>query len=147
MITREDFFSKWLEEKRTFFGDAIFNLIECDNEEVVNFGEFTEALVTYCLFEQNDILRLIFNIFDTEKTGFIDKDEMKHFLLMLHDGELKSNGQKGLEMIEQSQRQGMYIILFLNNMAYHIWIIILLLLQLTIAITLIDILCVYEFDT
>lgn len=116
MITREDFFSKWLEEKRNFFGDAIFNLIECDNEEVVNFGEFVEALVTYCLFEKNDVLKLCFNIFDTEKTGFIDKDEMKHFLIMLHHGELKSNGQKGLEMIDQSKRQGIFIeIIFVSQ--------------------------------
>ena len=106
LITRADFFSKWLEETRTFFGDAMFNLIECENEEVVSFGEFAEAVVTYCMFEKNDILRLCFNIFDMEKTGFIDKDEIKHFLLMLHGGELKSNGQKGLELLEDTQRQG-----------------------------------------
>lgn len=105
MITREDFFTKFLEEKRSFFGDAVFNLVECENEEVVTFGEFTEALTTYCLFETNDILKLCFNIFDTEKTGFIDKDEIKHFLLMLHGGDVKSNGRKGLEMIENSTRQ------------------------------------------
>jgi sphingosine kinase/serine/threonine-protein phosphatase 2B regulatory subunit len=106
MITREDFFTKFLEEKRTFFGDAIFNLIECENEEVVNFGEFTEAIITFCLFETNDVLKLCFNIFDTEKAGFINKDEIKHFLIMLHDGDVKSNGRKGLEMIDASQRQG-----------------------------------------
>lgn len=106
LITREDFFTKYLEEKRTFFGDALFNVIECENEEVVSFGEFAEAIITYCLFETNDILKLCFNIFDTEKTGFIDKEEMKHFLLMLHGGDVKSNGKKGLEMIDRSQRQG-----------------------------------------
>ena len=106
MISREDFFVKFLEETRTFFGDAMFNLIECENDEVVTFGEFVDATTTFCLFEGNDILKLCFNIFDTEKTGFIDKEELKHFLLMLHNGDLKSNGQKGLLMIDANQRQG-----------------------------------------
>ena len=90
-------------------------MIECENEEVVSFGEFVEAIVVYCLFEGNDILKLCFNIFDTEKTGFIDKDEVKHFLLMLHGGDVKSNGQKGLDMIEASQRQGESLIYIQTN--------------------------------
>lgn len=106
MMTREDFFVKFLEEHRTFFGDAIFNLLECENEEVVTFGEFADTLTTFCLFEGNDILRLCFNIFDTERTGFVDKDELKHFLLMLHGGEVNTNGEKGLQLIDESQRQG-----------------------------------------
>lgn len=105
LITREDFFVKFLEEERNFFGDAIFNLVECESQEVVSFGEYIEAICTYCLFEKIDILRLCFNIFDMEKTGFINTDEVKHFLLMLHGGTVKSNARKGLEYIDKSQRE------------------------------------------
>jgi hypothetical protein len=31
----------------------------------------------------------------------VDKDEIKHFIIMLHDGEIKSNAKKGLESLEE----------------------------------------------
>jgi Ca2+-binding EF-hand superfamily protein len=71
LITRKDFFDKICEEPRTFFGDSMLDFIgkkyayryllllvlETDNNEVLNFGEFVESICIFSLFEKYDILR------------------------------------------------------------------------------------------
>jgi len=106
LMTRNDFFSKLIEEPRHFFADAIFNLIEPSNEEVLTFGEFLEGVCLYCLFETQDVLRLCFAVFDTDRTGFISKDDIKHFIILLHDGDLRSNAKVGMERIENRKKGG-----------------------------------------
>lgn len=57
LIRRDDFFAKIVEEPRTFFGDSIFDFIDCDAHDVITFGEYVEAICIFCLFERNDVLR------------------------------------------------------------------------------------------
>ena len=45
-----------------------------------------------------------FAVFDSDRTGFIACDEMKHFIIMLHDGDLKSNAKMGLNRIESRKK-------------------------------------------
>jgi Ca2+-binding EF-hand superfamily protein len=122
LIRREDFFVKIVEEPRTFFGDSIFDFIDCDAQDVVTFGEFVETICLFSLFERNDVLRckfcscsslssifldcwtVLFYLFDKKKTGYVDRDELKHFIVALHGGEVKSNAQLGLSRIEEKPR-------------------------------------------
>ena len=60
LIRRDDFFAKIVEEPRTFFGDSIFDFIDCDAHDVLTFGEYVEAICIFCLFERNDVLRCKF---------------------------------------------------------------------------------------
>jgi hypothetical protein len=60
LIRREDFFVKIVEEPRTFFGDSIFDFIDCDAQDVMTFGEFVETICLFSLFERNDVLRCKF---------------------------------------------------------------------------------------
>jgi hypothetical protein len=62
--------------------------------------------VTYCLFEVHDILKLFFNIFDTQRLSYIDPEEVKHFLLVLQDGDVKSNSKMGMELIDSLKEKG-----------------------------------------
>jgi hypothetical protein len=57
LIRRDDFFSKIVEEPRTFFGDSILDFVECDAQDVMTFGEFVETFCLFALFERNDVLR------------------------------------------------------------------------------------------
>ena len=78
-ITTDNFFKKLLGESRTAFGDAALQLIEMKNPEVMTFGEYLDFIGMFCLFEEKDILSLAFKMFDPEKIGFIDKDELIFF--------------------------------------------------------------------
>jgi hypothetical protein len=43
-------------------------------------------------------------LFDKKKTGYVDRDELKHFIVAVHNGEVKSNAQLGLSRIEEKPR-------------------------------------------
>mmetsp|Transcript_16683 Transcript_16683/g.25085 ORF Transcript_16683/g.25085 Transcript_16683/m.25085 type:complete len:275 (+) Transcript_16683:92-916(+) len=103
LISRKDFFDKIVEEDRTFFGDAVVDFVEPDSHDVLNFGEFMEVICIFSLFEKYDVLRFLFYLFDKKKSGYIDRDELKHFIISLHGGQVKSNAQMGLASIEEKK--------------------------------------------
>ena len=45
-----DEFFKAIHERHTAFGDAIFDLIDCDDSGVLDFSEFVTACGTFCMF-------------------------------------------------------------------------------------------------
>jgi len=86
-ISANDFFAL-ICEKKTPYGMAIFELIDIDDADKMEFGEFMQAVVTYCLFETTEMLRFIFFIYDREKNGLISQDELRFFISGLHDKEV-----------------------------------------------------------
>ena len=93
------------------FGNAIFELIDAEDPDKLEFGEFLQAVmrarrgyicvmcctllvttytrtrakvVTYCCFEEIEVLQFCFFIFDRDKQGYIDQDELKFFVDVLH---------------------------------------------------------------
>jgi Ca2+-binding EF-hand superfamily protein len=63
-------------EKRSIFGDGIFELVEINHSGKIDFGEWFQTIVTYCLFEREQILKFCFYIFDRDKNGYIEQDEL-----------------------------------------------------------------------
>lgn len=51
----------------------------------LTFSEWLDAITTYCLFEEEDILRFCFFILDREKNGYIEKDELRMLVNMLYN--------------------------------------------------------------
>lgn len=51
----------------------------------LTFSEWLHAIATYCLFEEEDILKFCFFILDREKNGYIEKDEMRMLVNMLYN--------------------------------------------------------------
>lgn len=51
----------------------------------LTFSEWLDAITTFCLFEEEDILRFCFFILDREKNGYIEKDEMRMLVNMLYN--------------------------------------------------------------
>ncbi|CAM9212227.1 unnamed protein product, partial [Phaeothamnion confervicola] len=76
-ITLKMFFDM-LGEKRSIFGDGIFELIG-----ELDFGEWLQAVATYSLFEEREVLKYCFFILDREKNGWIELDEVRMLVRML----------------------------------------------------------------
>ena len=64
-----DEFYKMVGEKRSLFGDSIFELIDIDNNAQLDFSEFMSVVSTYCMFGRVDVRKFCFYIFDKDKNG------------------------------------------------------------------------------
>ena len=84
-----------MEEKRSIYGDGIFELLEINHVGTINFGEFIQSIVVMCLFERQEVMKYCFYVFDKDKNGYVEKDEMFTMLNVFHHvgpgEELKGN--------------------------------------------------------
>ena len=100
-----------------------FDLIDTDDPERVEFGEFVQAICTYCLFETREVLqcecgstlyysaaesngalpltcvadspmKVCFFIYDRDKNGYVAQDELQFFISALHNGKIAGNTQR-----------------------------------------------------
>ena len=60
-----------------------------EQNEDLSFGQFVQSIVAMCLLEKDDILRFCFYIFDSNKNGFIDNDELDTMFDALHNVDKK----------------------------------------------------------
>lgn len=119
-ITQDVFFLDFLKlEQRNVFADSIFllirqphktekeseqgddshkqeddsNAVTHNDNELINFGEFVEAICTYCMFQIDEMIKFIFWQYDKEKTGFLEPQEVEFFVETVHsnDSGMKSN--------------------------------------------------------
>jgi Ca2+-binding EF-hand superfamily protein len=59
-----------------------------------------DFMFTFCLFEPMDMIKFIFLTFDPENTGFVDKDEIRHFIYALHQTKENATIEQGLEYLD-----------------------------------------------
>jgi Ca2+-binding EF-hand superfamily protein len=129
VISMDVFFSEICLEKRNLFGDAIFDLIDTEDTNTIEFGEFVQGVCTFAMFEVPDVLRFACKapalgraatrsdpltppppplpspravfIFDKDKNGYIDKDELELFVSTLHgSGGIQGNVTHALHSID-----------------------------------------------
>lgn len=93
-----DTFFRIFNEKRTLFGDALFELIDVSGD--IDFGKYVKAVCTYCLFEPEEILKFCFFVFDRDKLGYVDKDDLALMLKILH-GKIDGNVRIALDALGQ----------------------------------------------
>lgn len=81
-------------ERKSIFGDSIFELLGVKQCSHINFGEWLHAITTYCLFEELEILQFCFFVVDREKNGYVEMSELKMLVNMLYgtDPELGLSG-------------------------------------------------------
>lgn len=84
-------FYKMIEEKRSVFGDGIFEMIDITDTGKLNFTEFVEAIMTYGMFEKEEVLKYCFFVFDKDKNGYVEEEEIMALFDILHDHEIKGN--------------------------------------------------------
>ena len=97
-IDVEEFYAM-MKEKKSVFGESIFELIDSDNDGVLDFSEFVTATATYIMFGPDDVLRFCFFIFDKDKNGYIEEDELEALVLTLHR-EANANVLKAMHQLD-----------------------------------------------
>lgn len=90
-MSAKDFFDNLIMEPRNLLGNALFELVDIENLERLEFGEFMQLVCTYCSFEKMEILKFCFYIFDKDKHGYIEQDELKFLVQTLHRSDIKGN--------------------------------------------------------
>ncbi|DAZ93475.1 TPA: hypothetical protein N0F65_002553 [Lagenidium giganteum] len=98
-IDRTEFY-KSIDEKDSEIGDAIFALIDDDNSGVLDFSEYVDALGKFCALSRLDILRFCFNVFDSDRSGTIEGNELNHLLEILHDDGQTSNIRQAMKSFD-----------------------------------------------
>ena len=103
VIQLDDFYELF-HEKRSIFGDGLFDLTDIHHAEELDFGEYLVAVITYCLFEPQEILRFCFYIFDRDKNGYIMREELELMLRVLYHivppDEFTGNTRNALDLLE-----------------------------------------------
>ncbi|KAG7382295.1 Sphingosine kinase 2, partial [Phytophthora boehmeriae] len=98
-IDRTEFYAS-IDEKHSEFGDAIFALIDEDSSGVLDFSEYVEALGKFCLLSKEDMLKFCFNVFDNDKNGTIEGEELTHLVEILHQDDQTSNMKQALRTFD-----------------------------------------------
>ena len=57
-IDLNDYWEGILDEERTSLGDEILKLLNIDEDEQIDFGQFALITTTYCLFEVHEVLQV-----------------------------------------------------------------------------------------
>lgn len=60
-------------------------MIDSDGSGVMDFSEYISILITYCIFNQEDILRFAFSCFDGDASGYIDSEEINRLITMVNN--------------------------------------------------------------
>ena len=89
-------FYQLIGEPQTIFGDSIFELIDIDNSGTLDFSEFVQALGTFCMFGKVEVMKFCFYIFDKDKNGYIEEDELATLVDVLQGGGAYSNTKQAL---------------------------------------------------
>mmetsp|Transcript_4704 Transcript_4704/g.6050 ORF Transcript_4704/g.6050 Transcript_4704/m.6050 type:complete len:484 (+) Transcript_4704:64-1515(+) len=74
------------------FTDKLFEMIDTDGSGIMDFSEFMSILITYCIFNQEDILRFAFSCFDSDGSGYIDSQEVTRLIDMVNSQDPKFMG-------------------------------------------------------
>ena len=94
-------------EKRSLLCDGVFELLDADVKSDIDFGRFMQAVTTYCLFEPEEILRFCFFVFDRDKTGFLEANDVQLLFRILHrvpaHEDLRGNLRNALNKMDTSK--------------------------------------------
>ena len=86
VIKAIDFFES-IEETKNFFTDQILECfdITLDENDCMNFSDYLCLIVNYCMFEPPEIKKLCFYVFDEDKGGIVDAEELKSLMNTLYN--------------------------------------------------------------
>ena len=98
-----DEFYHMINEPRTVFGDSLFELVDIDNNGTLDFSEFVQTLSTYCMFGREDVLKYCFFVFDKDKNGYIEQDELHALIEMLWANKPNSNCKIAMEKFDTNK--------------------------------------------
>ena len=89
-------FYQLIGEKQNIFGDSIFELIDVDNSGTLDYSEFVAACGHFCMLGKREILQFCFYIFDKDKNGYIEEDELQALVDVLQGVDSYSNTKQAM---------------------------------------------------
>lgn len=66
---------------------AVFRMLDINSKQRIDFDEFVAFALVYCMYTRDDVLKLCFDHFDADKSGFIDEDEFVALCRAVNNGE------------------------------------------------------------
>lgn len=97
----DDFFNKYLNISKSRIALSMFELMDTRNDESLTFDEFLKIICTFATFSTIDLVRFCFYALDMDRTGTVEKNEVKHFVYDMWDNNLTSNTHTGLSYLDR----------------------------------------------
>jgi Ca2+-binding EF-hand superfamily protein len=88
-------------ERESVFANSIFEIIETNKPQELDFSEFVQALCTYCMFGKEEVLKFCFYIFDKDKNGYIEEDEMLALVRILHENSMNHSLKMAIASLDE----------------------------------------------
>ena len=79
-LTREEFADAMSLKKDSLFIEQMFQLIDQDGNGFVSFREFLDMIVIFAKGSPDDKIKLMFDMYDVDRSGELDKNEFKKML-------------------------------------------------------------------
>ena len=79
-LTRDEFADAMSLKKDSLFVDQMFQLIDQDGNGFVSFREFLDMIVIFAKGSPEDKIKLMFDMYDVDKSGALDREEFKKML-------------------------------------------------------------------
>ena len=73
-ISYEEFLDD-VNEARSAFTDAVFAMVDVNGNGELDFDEYIQIFMTYCMFNREEILTFTYECFDKDNSGTIDEEE------------------------------------------------------------------------
>ena len=64
-----------INEARSAFTDAVFAMVDVNGNGELDFDEYIQIFMTYCMFNKEEILTFTYECFDKDGSGTIDEEE------------------------------------------------------------------------
>jgi len=84
-----DEFFHGLKIEPTPFGKLVFQVADVSHDGEIDFGEFFVAMYNFCSFDEHSLMSFCFNIFDVDKSGSIERSEVKALVKMMRGNSSK----------------------------------------------------------
>lgn len=101
MITQTDFTEKILCLATTVIIEAMFDMMDTKKAGFVSFGEFVDIICTFAMFEVTELVRYCVFVLDREKIGYVDKNDIKHFLKNIWENNVNSNLHEAMDYLDR----------------------------------------------
>mmetsp|Transcript_20913 Transcript_20913/g.27133 ORF Transcript_20913/g.27133 Transcript_20913/m.27133 type:complete len:288 (+) Transcript_20913:131-994(+) len=94
-----------------FFSTQLFQMLNIKPKATtkkyeLDFSDFIYVVASFCMFGRSEILQLLFNCYDPDKTGLIEIDDLEHLVKQLHGQwyEHTSNLKKAIEDLTETKK-------------------------------------------
>ena len=92
-----DEFFKAFNINHSYFAVRVFEQTDVNGDHEIDFPEFFSGLYNFCTMSERGMMRFAFELFDTDRSGSIEKDEVRNLVKMMYGK--KKLDQKTIEIL------------------------------------------------